>query len=183
MVNPLGHWLWILFGTIFWITLSGLSGFRGIVFWVPLRRLCGFWVPPLLVVSAHPLLVPVLWYFDFSLSFLLLLNIFVTLLYGARLGGVLWHNLLGFSFPLPRICGNYFVLLYLWPNKIYCLLLWILIFFVRFMMLFSAVLSVATGVWWLCVAHLWSVRSRGCRFLGVLNYPSNSDSRADRSYF
>ena len=62
--------------------------------------------------------------------FLLLLNILVKFFYGAILGGVLWHKLPSFSFPLRRICGNDFVVFCLWPNKIACLMLWI--FFFRF---------------------------------------------------
>ena len=42
MANPLGHWIWILFGTRFRIPLRGLSGFQGIGFRIPLRVLSGF---------------------------------------------------------------------------------------------------------------------------------------------
>ena len=52
MVNPLGHWLRVLFCTRSWIPLRGLSGFRGIGFRIPLRGLSGFQVPPGLVVPA-----------------------------------------------------------------------------------------------------------------------------------
>ena len=53
MVNPLGHWPRIPFGTRFWIPLRGLSDFR---------------VTSRLVVTSHPLLVPVHRYFEFSMS-------------------------------------------------------------------------------------------------------------------
>ena len=33
MVDPLGHWIWIPFDTIFWISLRGLSDFLGD--WIP----------------------------------------------------------------------------------------------------------------------------------------------------
>ena len=127
-VNPLGYWLRIPFGTRFHIPLRGLSGFRVIGFRIPWRGLSGFWVPPGFVVTARPLPVPVCRSFGFSMFFLL--NILVSLFYGAKFGGVKWHNLLDFSFPIPRICGNDFVVFCLWPNKILCLLLWI--FFLSF---------------------------------------------------
>ena len=53
MVNPLGHWLWILFGTRFRIPLRGLSGFRGVGLQIPLKGLSGFWVTPGLVVTVE----------------------------------------------------------------------------------------------------------------------------------
>ena len=52
MVNPIGHWLRIQFGTRFRIPLRGLSGFRRIGFRILLRGLFGFQVPPKLVVTA-----------------------------------------------------------------------------------------------------------------------------------
>ena len=58
MVNPLGHWLWIPFGTRLWIPLRGLSGFQGIEFWIPLRELYGFRVTPGLLVTAVTPLYP-----------------------------------------------------------------------------------------------------------------------------
>ena len=89
MVNPLGHCLRIPFGTRFLICLRGLSGFRGISFRITLKVLSGFRATPVLVVPAPPLSVPVCQYFAFSVYFLLILNILVSLLCGARLGGVL----------------------------------------------------------------------------------------------
>ena len=58
MVNPIGHWIWILFGTRFRISLRGLSRFQGIGFQIPLRRLYGFRVTPVLVVPALPYYYP-----------------------------------------------------------------------------------------------------------------------------
>ena len=52
MVNPLGHWLWVMFCTSSRFPKRGLSGSQGIGFWVPLRRLSAFRVPPGLVVPA-----------------------------------------------------------------------------------------------------------------------------------
>ena len=52
MVNPIGHWLRIKFGTIFGIPLGGLSGLRGIGFRIPLRGLYIFRVTLGLVVPA-----------------------------------------------------------------------------------------------------------------------------------
>ena len=52
MVNPLGHWLWVLFCTRSQILLGGLSRFQGIGLWIPLRQLSGFRVSLLLVVLA-----------------------------------------------------------------------------------------------------------------------------------
>ena len=51
MVDPIDHWLRVLFCTISRITLRGLSGFR---------------VPPGLVVPSHPLPFPVRRSFEFS---------------------------------------------------------------------------------------------------------------------
>ena len=56
MVNPLGHWIYILFGTSSLIYLHGLSRFWGIGFRIPLRILSGFWVLPVSVVPANPFL-------------------------------------------------------------------------------------------------------------------------------
>ena len=120
MVNSLSHWLRILFGASSQITLRGLSRFRGIGFRIPLWGFAGYGVPPGLVVPAHPLPVTVFRLPGFICLFMLLLHILASLFYGAILGGVLWHNLLGCSFPLPRICGNALVLFCLWPNKISC---------------------------------------------------------------
>ena len=117
-----------MFGARLWITLRGLSRFWGIWFRIPLRGLSGFRVTPGLVVPEHPLPVPFSRSFAFSVYFLFLLNILVSLFCGARLGGVLWHNLSVFSFPLPRMRGNDFVVFCLWPNKISCILLWIFFF-------------------------------------------------------
>ena len=50
MVKPLGHWLWIQFGTIFWIPFRGLSGLQGIGFRIPLRGLSILQVLPQLAV-------------------------------------------------------------------------------------------------------------------------------------
>ena len=50
MFNPLVHWLWVPFCTIFWIPLRGLSWSWGIGFRIPLRGLFSFRVPPGLVV-------------------------------------------------------------------------------------------------------------------------------------
>ena len=76
VVNPLGHWLRILFGTIFRIPLRGLSVFWGIGLWIPLGVLSSFQVTPGLVVPAHPLPVPVRRSFEFSMSlFVALKNI------------------------------------------------------------------------------------------------------------
>ena len=69
MVNPIGHWLRIMFGGSPLIPLRGLSRFRGIGFRIHLRVLFGFRVPPGLVVPSHPLTVPVCRYFEFSMSF------------------------------------------------------------------------------------------------------------------
>ena len=52
MVNPIGHWLRIPFGTRSRIPFGGLSGFRGIGFRIPLRGLSGFWFPLGMVVPA-----------------------------------------------------------------------------------------------------------------------------------
>ena len=52
MVNPFGHWILVLFGTISWIPLRGLSGSWGILFQVYLRGLSCFRVPSGLVVLA-----------------------------------------------------------------------------------------------------------------------------------
>ena len=52
MFNPLIQWLSILFGTILWIPLRGLSSFRGIWFRIPFRVLSGFRVTPGLVVPS-----------------------------------------------------------------------------------------------------------------------------------
>ena len=89
MVNPLGHWLQIPFGTITWISLMGISGFRGIGFQISLRGLSCFRVPPGLVVPAYPFPVPFPGLLIFPFIFVLLLYILVFLLYGARLSGVL----------------------------------------------------------------------------------------------
>ena len=150
MFNPLVHCLRVPFCTRSWIPLRGLSGYWVIVFPIPFRGLSGFRVPLGLVVPAHPLPVPVRRSFEFPCIFLLVWHIWVSLLYCAILGGVLWHIPPGFSFPLPIICGNGFVGLCLWTNKISCLLLEIFSA-VPLTMLFDAVFSVATGVggcWW-----------------------------------
>ena len=123
MVNPLGHWLRVLFCTRSQIHFRGLSGSWGIGILITLRVLSNLRVPPWLVVPAHPLPVPVRGSFYFSISFLFTWHIWVLLLYGAISGGVLWHSLTGFYFPLPRICGNGFVGFCFWPIKISCLLL------------------------------------------------------------
>ena len=86
MVNPLGHWIQIMFGTRFRIPLRGLSGLWGIGFWIPLRGLSGLQVTPGSVVCSHPLLIPVCRYFEVYVSFLLLLNILFSLFYGDILG-------------------------------------------------------------------------------------------------
>ena len=52
MVNPLGHWLRIMFGTRFQIHLRGLSRFREFGFRITLRLLYGYRVTPVLVVPA-----------------------------------------------------------------------------------------------------------------------------------
>ena len=52
MVNPLGHWVQIMFGTRYRIPLRGLSGFRGIGLRIPLRGLSGFRVLPGLLVPS-----------------------------------------------------------------------------------------------------------------------------------
>ena len=69
MVNPIGHWLRILFGTRLPIYLRGLSGFRGIGIRSPLRGLFRLRVTPVLAVPEYPLLVPVCRSFEFSMSF------------------------------------------------------------------------------------------------------------------
>ena len=46
MVNPLGHWIRVLFYTRSRIPLRGLSGLRGIGFWNPLSGLSGLQTPP-----------------------------------------------------------------------------------------------------------------------------------------
>ena len=89
MFNPLCHWLLIPFGTRFHIPLRGLSGLRGIGFRIQLRGLSGLRVTPVLLVLAHPLPVPVRRSFEFSMYFLLILNILVSSFCGAILGGVL----------------------------------------------------------------------------------------------
>ena len=90
MVNPLGHWIQIMFGTIFHIPFRVLSGCQGIGFRNSLRILSGFQVTPVLIVLEHPLPVPVYRYFEFSMSFFVaFLNVLVSLFYGARLDGVL----------------------------------------------------------------------------------------------
>ena len=123
MVHPLCHWIRVLFCTRSKIPLRELSGSWGIGFWIPLRVLSGFQVPLVLVVPTHHLLFPVRRSFELSISFFLLWHIWVSLLYGTISGGVFWHSLPGFSFPLPRIYGDGFVRYCLWPNKISCLLL------------------------------------------------------------
>ena len=75
MVNPLVHWLRVLFCTRSRIPLRGLSGYWGIGFWIPLSGLSGFLVPPRLVVPAHPIPVPVRLSFEFSISFFLCFDI------------------------------------------------------------------------------------------------------------
>ena len=77
-----------MFGTVFRISLIGLSGFRGTGLRFPLRVLSVFHVTEVLLVPARPLLVPVLRYFEFSMCFLLISNVLVTYFYGAILGGV-----------------------------------------------------------------------------------------------
>ena len=57
MVNPLGHWLQVLFCTRSWIPLRGLSGPWGIGFRIPFRVLSVFWFPPGLVVPASQLVL------------------------------------------------------------------------------------------------------------------------------
>ena len=122
MVNPLGHWIFVPFCTSSWIPLRGLSGSWVIVFRIPLRGLSVFWVPPGLVVTVHPLPVPVFWYFEFlffvvGLTYLGLITLWCH---------IVWCFLTQsarFYFPLPRICGNGFVGFCVWPNKISCLLL------------------------------------------------------------
>ena len=106
MVNPIGHWQRFPFCTRYWIPKRGLSGFWGIGFWVPVRGLYCFWVPPGLAVPSHHILVPVFQSFVFSVYIFLLLPILVLLFYDVILGGILWHNPLGFTFTLPRTCGN-----------------------------------------------------------------------------
>ena len=69
MVNIIGHWFRIPFGTLFWIPLRGLSSFRGIGFWIPFRGLSGFWVAPGLVVPEHPIPVIFCRCFSFSMYF------------------------------------------------------------------------------------------------------------------
>ena len=138
-VNLLVHWLRISFGARLRIPLRWLYWFRLIGLHIPLRRLFGFRVIPVLLVPSHPLPVTFHLYFRYFMSFLLLLNILVSLFYGAILGGILWHKLPGFYFPLVVFC--------LWPNKISFLLLWMFFCFpVPLMMLFAAELSVSTGV-------------------------------------
>ena len=56
MANPRGHWLWVLLGTRFRITIRGLSGFR---------------ITPGLLVTAQPSIVPVIRSFHFLLCFTL----------------------------------------------------------------------------------------------------------------
>ena len=53
MVNPLYHWLLILFGTSSHIPSQGLSRFRGMGFRIPLRGLSVFQVSPGLLVPAQ----------------------------------------------------------------------------------------------------------------------------------
>ena len=57
MVNPLFHWLQILYGNRFQVRLRGLSGFWVIGLWIPLRGLSGVWVTPGFIISA-PLQFP-----------------------------------------------------------------------------------------------------------------------------
>ena len=129
MVNPLGHWLWVPFCTRSQIPLRVLYRSWGIRFRITLRGLSNFRFPPGLAVPENSLLVPVRQYFVVSISYLLLWHIWVSFLYDDISGGVLWHIMTGFSFPLPRIGGNGFVGLCLWTNKISCLLLEIFFYF------------------------------------------------------
>ena len=69
MVNLLYHWFWFPFGTRFRITLRVLSGYQGTVFHIPLRRLSGFQVILGFVFPEHTFPVPILWSFEFSVSF------------------------------------------------------------------------------------------------------------------
>ena len=86
MVNHLGNWLRIPFGTSYRISLQGLSRLQGTGFRVPLRVLSGFLFTLGLVVPAHRILVPVLCYFEFLCIFVLVLHILVSLFYGTILG-------------------------------------------------------------------------------------------------
>ena len=54
MVNPLGQWIHISFGSRFWILLMGLSGFQGIGFRIPLRGLSGVTGYPRIGSSSTP---------------------------------------------------------------------------------------------------------------------------------
>ena len=129
MVNLLVNWLWVPFCTRSRIPLRVLFGFRGIGFRIPLRVLSGFWVPPGLVVPSYPLLVPVFWSFELSISFV------VALIY---LGLVaLWCHI-GWYFvtysaklfcPSSQNMCKWFFRFFLWPSKISCLLLKIFLFF------------------------------------------------------
>ena len=182
MVNTLDHWLRFPFCTISWIPLRGLSGFLGIGFRIPLRAFSGFWVPPELVFPAHPPPIPVHRFLSYLCPFLLLWHIWVSLLYGAILGGVLWHSPPGFSFPLPRIRGNGFVRFCLWPNKISCILHY-MFFAVPLTMLLAAVLYVATGVggfWWPISARAVLMEVAFWKFS---NKPTSSASVADAIIF
>ena len=124
MVNPLGHWLWVLFCTSYRIPLRGLSGSWGIGFLIPLRGLSGFQVPPRIISSIAPSPGP-------SLLFLSVFYIFFHCFYisGSCCSMVPYQVVFCdivcqvFSFPLPRICGNSFVGFCLCPDKISFILL------------------------------------------------------------
>ena len=120
-VNNLSHWLRIPFDARFWIPLRGLSGFRRTGLRILFRMLYSFWIPLGLLVPSNPHLVLVHCYFEFSMIFLLL-NILAALFFGARLGGVLWHNQLLFI----SICPNFVKMVLSYPasdpikSHVYC---------------------------------------------------------------
>ena len=90
----------------------------------------------------------------------------------------------GFLLPFPRICGNYFVVFYLWPNQISCIFIWILFvlkFYLRWFLLLyfplPPVLVVLSGPFLLGQLALMSL----CGSFQII--PPNSASVADSITF
>ena len=116
-VNPLGHWIWISFGTRLHITLMRLSSLWGIGLRIPLRGLYGFRVTPGMVAPSHLIPVPVLRFLEFSMPFVVGFKYLGLIVLWWHIGCFFRHNLQSFSFPLSTVCGNYFIILCLLPNK------------------------------------------------------------------
>ena len=85
MIKPFSYWFRVTFGTGFRIPLMGLSGLQETGLRIPLIGLYGFRATPGFLFPAHPILVPVFRYFDFSIY------IFVDFKYLGRT--VLWCHI------------------------------------------------------------------------------------------